>query len=97
MVISDGTVIRRAEGWLSAWMGEELVMMNADTGTCVSLSPTAGRTWELLELPHTLSALVNALSAEYEAPQVEVREDVLSFLNRLLAEGGITVQDGATV
>jgi hypothetical protein len=95
--ISDGSVIRRAEGWLSAWVGEELVMMRADTETCISLSPTGARTWELLELPCTLNALVNELAAEYEASQAEVREDVLRFLNRLLAEDGITVQDGATI
>ena len=97
MQISDGTVVRRTEGWLTTWVGEELVMMSADSGTCISLSPTGGRTWELLELPRTLTALVNELSVEYEAPPVEVREDVLSFLNRLLEEGGITVQDGATL
>lgn len=95
--ISDSSVIGRADGWLSTWVGEELVMMRADTETCINLSPTGARTWELLELPRTLNALVNELAAEYEAPQAEVREDVLLFLNRLLAEDGITVQDGATV
>lgn len=97
MEIRDGSVIGRAQGWVSARVGEEIVMMSSDTGTCISLSPTGGRTWDLLEMPRTLQALVNELAAEYEAPPVEVRDDVVSFLNRLLVEGGITVQDGATV
>lgn len=95
--IVGGSVIGRTEGWLSAWVGEELVMMRADDGTCISLSPTGARTWELLEEPRTLEGLVNELAAEYEAPHDEVRDDVLSFLNRLYGEGGITVQDGATL
>ena len=94
--ITGSSMIDRADGWLTTWVGEELVMMHGNTGTCISLSPTGARTWELLEQAHTLDALVNELSAEYEAPPTEVREDVLSFLRRLLVEGGITVQDGAT-
>lgn len=93
--IRGDSVIGRAEGWLSAWVGEELVMMSADTGTCISLSPTGGRTWELLEEPRKLDALVHELAEEYGAPNDEVRADVLTFLERLLKEGGVTVQESA--
>ncbi|SDE93957.1 PqqD family protein [Terriglobus roseus] len=89
--IRGDSVIRRAEGWLSAWVGEELVMMSADTGTCISLSPTGGRTWELLETPRQLDSLVDELVHEYGATDDEVRTDVLTFLERLQKEGGITV------
>ena len=94
--IRGDSVIGRAEGWLSAWVGEELVMMSADTGTCISLSPTAGRTWELLERPQQLDSLVNELVQEYDATEDEVRTDVLTFLERLQREGGITVQESTS-
>ena len=90
------SVIGRAEGWLSAWVGEELVMMSADTGTCISLSPTGGRTWELLERPQQLDSLVNELAQEYDATEDEVRTDVLTFLERLQRQGGITVQESTS-
>ena len=95
--IRGNSVIGRAEGWLSAWVGEELVMMSADTGTCISLSPTGGRTWELLEAPRQLDSLVSELVQEYGATDDEVRTDVLIFLERLQKEGGITVQESTTV
>ncbi|WP_047497204.1 PqqD family protein [Terriglobus sp. TAA 43] len=79
--IRGDSVIGRAEGWLSAWVGEELVMMGADTGTCISLSPTGGRTWELLERPQQLDSLVNELAREYDATEDEVRTDVLHSLS----------------
>lgn len=94
--IRGDSVIERAEGWLSTWVGEELVMMSADTGTCISLSPTGGRTWELLERPQELDSLVNELAHEYDATDDEVRADVLTFLERLQREGGITVGESTS-
>lgn len=89
--ISGSSVIARSEGWLSAWVGEELVMMSAETGTCISLSETGGRTWDLLEEPQTLDALCTRLAEEYSAPVPEIQTDVLAFLGTLRAEGGVVV------
>ena len=94
--LNGNSVIGRSEGWLSAWVGQELVMMSGDTGTCISLSQTGGRTWELLEEPRTLDALCAQLADEYSAPDEDVRRDVLAFLTRLQHEGGVVVTDAAT-
>ena len=94
--ITGSSLIARSEGWLSAWVGEELVMMSAETGTCISLSETGGRTWDLLEQPQTLDALCAKLADEYEAPAADVRADVLTFLGKLRDEGGVTVSAGAS-
>lgn len=93
--LTDNSVLTRSEGWMSAWVGEELVMMSAETGTCISLSETGGRTWELLEEPRTLQSLCSLLTEEYDAPEDAVRSDVLTFLRRLRDEGGVTVTDPA--
>ena len=93
--LMENSVISRSEGWMSAWVGDELVMMSAETGTCISLSETGGRTWELLEEPRTLHSLCSLLTEEYDAPEDEVRDDVLGFLTRLRDEGGVTVTDHA--
>ena len=93
--LTENSVITRSDGWMSAWVGDELVMMSAETGTCISLSETGGRTWELLEEPRTLRQLCSLLTEEYDAPEAAVRSDVLTFLTRLHGEGGVTVTDPA--
>ncbi len=66
-------------------------MMSADTGTCISLSDTGGRIWELLEQPRTVADLCRALAAEYDAEPAVLRDDVIEFVERLQAEQAIVV------
>ena len=66
-------------------------MMSADTGTCISLSETGGRIWELIEAPREVSALCQELADEYEADPSILRGDVVTFLEHLRSEQAITV------
>ena len=87
----DSSVVARGDGWLSAWVGQEHVMMSADTGTCISLSETGGRIWELIEAPREVSDLCQELAEEYEADPAALRGDVVLFLEHLRNEQAITV------
>lgn len=79
-VLEDTSIVSRNEGWLSAWVGEEHVMMSSETGTCISLAETGGRIWELIEKPISLGHLCEALADEYDASQASLRSDVVAFL-----------------
>ena len=41
-------MVRRKDGWLSAKVGDELVMMSAEKGNYIGLSDVGARIWELL-------------------------------------------------
>jgi hypothetical protein len=84
-------MVARADGWLSAWVGEEHVMMSADTGTCISLSETGGRIWELIEKPRDVAGLCIELAEEYETEPAVLRDDVVTFLEQLQTEQAVTV------
>lgn len=88
----DSSVVSRGSGWLSAWVGDEHVMMSAETGTCISLSETGGRVWELIETPTPLQALLQRLAEEYSADDATLRADVFSFLHRLEELRALSVQ-----
>jgi hypothetical protein len=77
------SMIFRNDGWLASWIGDELMMMSADSNAYLSLSGAGGRIWELLEEPRTLAGLCDALAAEYEVEPEQVRDEVLAFLERL--------------
>jgi hypothetical protein len=89
--IPGPTVVTRGEGWLSAWVGQEYVMMSAETGTCISLSETGGRIWELMEQPRSVDGLCELLGEEYQAEPEVVRRDVLLFLDNLRVEGAVVM------
>ena len=89
--ILDSSIVTRGDGWLSAWVGQEHVMMNADTGTCISLSETGGRVWELIEQPRDVTDLCRTLAEEYEADPAVLRGDVVAFLEHLQSERAITI------
>lgn len=66
-------------------------MMSAETGTCISLTETGGRIWELIEQPMEVSALCRELLDEFDAEPAVLQADVFEFLDRLQAERAIVV------
>jgi hypothetical protein len=73
-------MVKREEGWLSGWVGDDLVMMNARSSEYVSLSPTGARIWELIESPRTLASLCEALTEEFEITADAAAVEVIEFL-----------------
>ena len=87
-LMMEGT-ISRSDGWLASWIGDELMMMSADSSAYLSLSGSGGRIWDLLEEPRTLTGLCEALVAEYDVDPAKAREEVLAFLERLREQNAI--------
>jgi hypothetical protein len=95
--LADGASIARTGGWLTAEIGDELVMMSAASDRYIGLSESGRRIWELLAAPLTLSALCAALAEEYEAPDGAVAADVTKFLHEMLDLGAVTLGPPPTV
>ena len=83
-------MIQRRPGWLSAQVGEEIVMMSVETGDYVGLNSVGARIWELIEAPAELDELCARLEGEFEAPPEVCRRDVETFLAELEARRLIT-------
>jgi len=86
----DSIVVRRA-GWLTAQIGDDLMMMNAESDFYLNLSGSGGRIWELLEQPRTVADLCEALAREYEIDPEAARPEVTAFLDELLLRKAIDV------
>lgn len=59
-------IVRRHGDWLSAKVGDELVMMSAEKGNYVGLSEVGARIWDILETPSDLEAVCARLQQEYD-------------------------------
>jgi hypothetical protein len=86
----DFMMVRRQGDWLTARVGDELVMMSAQTGDYVGLTEVGARVWKLIETPQELNALCSKLE-EFEVSAETCRSDVEVFLNELVKHGAISL------
>jgi hypothetical protein len=84
-------MIRRQGEWLSAKVGEELVMMSVDKGDYVGLSEVGARIWELIDTPQELETLCRKLQQEFDVSNEICRADVEAFLKDLVKHGAISL------
>jgi hypothetical protein len=84
-------MIRRQNDWLTAKVGDELVMMCAETGDYLGLTEVGARIWELLDTPQDAGALCNKLREEFDVSADVCRADVDAFLNELATHGAIAL------
>jgi hypothetical protein len=87
--------IRRRGDWLSATVGDELVMMSAEKGVYIGLSEVGARIWELIDTPQEIDTLCATLLGEYEVAPETCRAEVEAFLGELATHGAIAL-DPAT-
>jgi hypothetical protein len=78
--------VERKGDWLSAKVGDELVMMSAASGYYIGLSAVGARIWELIAEPVELDALCDQLGREFEVSPETCRAEVRAFLDSLAAQ-----------
>jgi len=82
-------MVRRQGDWLTAKVGDELVMMSAEKGNYIGLSEVGSRIWELVETPQTIDAVCTQLQNEFDVTPDVCRAEVETFLNELAKHGAI--------
>ena len=81
----------RKAGWLSAHVGQELVMMSAGSGAYLGLNEVGARVWEMIDTPMELPQICAALASEFETTPEACRAEVEAFLAELAARGAVVV------
>ena len=76
----------RKDGWLAAMVGDELVMMSAESGYYIALTEVGARIWELIAEPMQLDDLCAQLGREFDVPPEMCRAEVRAFLDSLAAQ-----------
>jgi len=86
------TTISRAEGFTTAPVQDELMMLNVEQGAYYSLDPIAAEIWNMLENPLTVNEIVANLLKRYDVSPEQCAEDVLAFLGEMLGNGMILIK-----
>ncbi|MDR3517885.1 MAG: PqqD family protein [Azospirillaceae bacterium] len=81
--------ISRRGDWLTALVGEELVMMSAKHGNDISPTAVGARVSATIDPSLTLDDLVARLTVEFEVSDETCRVKVPSYLEELAGHGAI--------
>lgn len=84
-------IVRKQGDWLSAKVGDELVMMSAEKGNYIGLTEVGARIWELIDTPQDIDAVCAQLQDEFEVAPEVCRAEVETFLNELVKHGAIAL------
>lgn len=72
-------------------VGEEIVLLNLETGFYYGLNPVGSRVWELLAEEGSLRAVFEKLEKEYEVAPEDFHQDIVHLVRELIAKGLVEV------
>ena len=75
--------ISKQGDWISAKVGDEIVMMSAEEGKYIGLNDVGARIWELLDEPQTRDALQARLLEEFDVTPDACGTELDAFLAKL--------------
>ncbi len=86
--ISAETIIKRKDkNILITGLGNEMVMMDLESGNYITLNNLGRIIWEKIEQPIRVSDLTDYLLSKYNVTELQCKEETFNFLERLNAEG----------
>lgn len=85
------SVVVGSSGQVSCDLDGEAAILNLETGTYYGLDRVGARIWNLLETPTKVAAIRDTIVQEFDVDVQRCEQDVLSLLERLSAEGLITL------
>jgi len=89
--ITDTTLVSRGRSVLASELHGEVVMMHIARGSYFGLDDIGSDIWRRIAPPMTFAALVEGLSAAYNASPAVVAEDVRLLLARMSAQDAVVL------
>ncbi len=90
--ITLDNVVNQPEGFVSADLDGETVLMSIEEGTYFGFDKILSRIWEDLKTPIRVSDLVDKLLENYDVEREECETDMLKVLNDMIGDNLLLVQ-----
>ena len=81
------TTYQRAKNLMEADVGDEIVALDVDGGTCFGFNDVASSVWRKLAEPTRFEMLRDGLLAEYDVPKDQCEEELRTLLADLVTKG----------
>lgn len=91
--VTKNHLYSQSPGNIVSDMDGEKVMLSVHKGKYYNLGELGGEIWELMKEPITIHELVTKLQSQYDIAQTECEEQVTDFINQLLEQGLVKIED----
>lgn len=95
MLTVQSTVVV-APGLTAAHLGDEAVLLDANSGRYYGLNELGARIFELVRAPISVDQVKNTLLQEYKVEETELEADLLAFLRDMVQRNLIKLKDEAS-
>jgi hypothetical protein len=89
--LSSASTVKREPSLVTSTLNDEVVMMDAESGTYYGLNDTASSIWNLLAEARSVETIIDQLVEIYEVERFECEHDVLAALEDMRQRGLIEV------
>jgi hypothetical protein len=89
------SLVRRSANQIGCDIGDEVVVLDLNSGIYYGLDDLGARIWSLIEQPASLAALREAITAEYEVDAETCERDILAFLDKMQVAGLVEIDDAS--
>lgn len=79
----DAVIFRKDNRHLSNPVGDEIVLLNLDSGDYLGFNKVAAIIWRLLERPNRVSAIEDELCSMFDIDSDTCHRETLDFLDRI--------------
>jgi hypothetical protein len=91
--LNPDTVIQRNESkFLANSLGDEIVMMNMDSGDYLGINNIGSDIWNLLAEPVSIAQLVKNIISVYDVSEEQCNEEIKSFLAKMQGHDMLIIQ-----
>lgn len=84
-------MIHRKQDWISAKVGDEIVMMSVSNGRYLGLNSVGACIWEMLETPMTMEAIKEQLLEQFNVSAAVCDVEVTAFIEKLAEQEAISI------
>tara|TARA_R110002167_G_scaffold81834_8_gene223684 strand:+ start:2201 stop:2476 length:276 start_codon:yes stop_codon:yes gene_type:complete len=86
------TIVKQGDTLVSCEIGEQIALLNVESGNYHSFNEVASRIWQLIQVPTPIGQVCDVLSSEYKIDPAQCEKEVVSFLGKLKGESLVSVQ-----
>src|SRR5690242_12576753 len=86
-------IVSQIGGIIISDMAGEKVMLSIEKGKYYNLGEIGGAIWEQIKVPTSIDSIVATLISNYDVKQHECEEQVILFLEQLLKEDLIKIEN----
>jgi Coenzyme PQQ synthesis protein D (PqqD) len=87
------SIVKRTADQVSCDMAGEAIVLNMKSGVYFGMDEVAALIWNLLETPHSVGEIRDAIMQKYDVDAQSCEQDLVSFLDNLHSAGLIEIDN----